>query len=191
MSEKRNKVDEEAGAAARILIVEDGKFAASRLERVDACGVAVLGQREDICNARFVFENGCVANVTASRVSTKSMRKIRLFSRDSYITIDYAARQALIYRKSPRLTVDVAQALKKGATSLADFAGMSFPELLNIRDVELDDHEPLAKELEAFVHAVRSGDPPPVTGRDGMEAVQVAERVLAAVDEHNSRLERC
>jgi len=163
-------------------------LAASPVERIDACGVAVLGQREDICNARFVFENGCVANVTASRVSTKSMRKIRLFSRDSYITIDYAERQALIYRKSPKLTVEVAQALKNGATSLADFAGMSFPELLEIRDVELDDHEPLAKELEAFTQAVETGSEPPVTGRDGMEAVQVAERVLVAVSEHNRRV---
>lgn len=163
-------------------------LAASPVERIDACGVAVLGQREDICNARFVFENGCVANVTASRVSTKSMRKIRLFSRDSYITIDYAERKALIYRKSPKLTVEVAQALKNGATSLADFAGMSFPELLEIRDVELDDHEPLAKELEAFIQAVETGSEPPVTGRDGMEAVQVAERVLLAVSEHNRRV---
>ena len=163
-------------------------LAASPVERIDACGVAVLGQREDICNARFVFENGCVANVTASRVSTKSMRKIRLFSRDSYITIDYAERQALIYRKSPMLTVEVAQALKNGATSLADFAGMSFPELLEIRDVELYDHEPLAKELEAFTQAVETGSEPPVTGRDGLEAVQLAERVLVAVSEHGRRV---
>jgi len=163
-------------------------LAASPVERVEACGVPVLGEKEDICNARFVFENGCVANVTASRVSTKSLRKIRLFSRDSYITIDYAARQALIYRKSPRLTVDVARALKNGATSLADFAGMSFPELLDIRDVELDDHEPLSKELEAFVTAVETGAAPPVSGRDGLEAVETAERVLSAVAEHGRRV---
>ena len=164
-------------------------LAQSPLERVDACGVSVIGEPEDICNARFVFENGCVANVTASRVSTKSMRKIRLFSRDAYITVDYAGRQAMIYRKSPKLTVDAAQELKRGATSLADFAGMAFPELLDIQDVELDDHEPLAKELEAFIGAIESGCAPPVTGRDGLEAVAVAEKVLASVEEHKRRLD--
>ncbi len=164
-------------------------LACSEVDQVDACGVAVLGANEDICNARLLFENGCVANITASRVATKSMRKIRLFSHDSYITIDYAARQALIYRKSPKLTLDTAKTLKSGATSLADFAGMSFPELLDIKDVELDDHEPLAKELEAFVSAVESGTPPPVSGREGMEAVRVAERVIQAVNVHRKLVE--
>jgi len=163
-------------------------LAQSRPERVEACGVPVIGEHEDICNARIVFENGCVANVTASRVSTKSMRKIRLFSRDSYITIDYAGRQAKIYRKSPKLTVDVAKALKSDAKSLADFAGMSFPDLLDIREVELGDHEPLAKELEAFCEAVRNGTDPPVSGRDGLEAVELAERVLESLRAHGERL---
>ncbi len=165
-------------------------LARSKPETIDACGVGVLGENEDICNARIVFENGCVANVTASRVSTKSLRKIRLFGRDSYITIDYAARQALLYRKSSKLTVDVAKALKSDATSLADFAGMSFPDLLDIREIELDDHEPLAKELEAFTYAVISGSAPPVTGRDGLEALEVAEDVLASVKAHRERVDR-
>lgn len=164
-------------------------LAGSKVERVDACSVAVLAQHEDICNARLVFENGCVANVTASRVSTKSMRKIRLFSRDAYVTIDYAARQALIYRKSPKLTIDAARSLKSGATSLADFAGMSFPDLLDIRNVKLDDHEPLAKELEAFVQAAASGERPPVTGQEGLEAVALAERVIESARLHQARID--
>lgn len=164
-------------------------LAKSPVERIEACGVAVLGNHEDICNARILFENGCVANITASRVSTKSLRKIRLFSRDSYITIDYGERQALLYTKSPRLTVEAAKALRSGATSLADFAGMTFPELLDMKEVELDDHEPLAKELEAFAQAVKSKTAPPITGRDGLEAVQVAEQVLQAADEHRKGLE--
>lgn len=159
-------------------------LAKSPVKRIDAVGVSVISPSEDICNARIVFENGCVANVTASRVSMKSMRKIRLFSAESYITIDYAARQAMIYRKSPELTLEVATKLKRGATSLADFAGMSFPELLDVRNVELDDHEPLAKELEAFIDSVERGSPPPVTGQDGLDAVLVAERVLESVAEH-------
>jgi len=155
-------------------------LARSRVRRIDACGVAVIGVHEDICNARFVFDNGCVANVTASRVSTKSMRKIRLFSRDSYITIDTGARQALLYRKSEKLTVEVAGMLRAGATSLADFAGLSFPDLLDIKELKLDDHEPLAKELEAFVRCVAAGTEPPVSGREGLEAIVVAEEVVKA-----------
>jgi predicted dehydrogenase len=159
-------------------------LAKSAVSRIDAVGVPVIGVNEDICNARFLFESGCVANVTASRVSTKSMRKIRLFSRDAYITIDTGARQALIYRKSERLTLETAKFLKSGATSLADFAGLSFPELLEIRELKLDEHEPLAKELAAFVKCVAERSDPPVSGREGLDAIRVAEAVVKAAAEH-------
>ena len=165
-------------------------LARSKVESIDACGVPVIGFNEDICNARIVFENGCVANVTASRVSTKSMRKIRLFSRDCYAAIDTGARQALLYRKSEKLTLEAARLLKSGATSLADFAGLSFPDLLDIKELKLDDHEPLAKELEAFAVSVASSSPPPVTGEDGLEAIQVAEKVIEASQVHSARLQR-
>lgn len=159
-------------------------LARSKVKSIEACGVPVLGDSEDICNARIVFDNSCVANVTASRVSTKSLRKIRLFSRDCYIAVDTAARQALIYRKSEKLTLEVAKALRAGATSLADFAGLSFPDLLDIKELKLDEYEPLARELESFVKSVQTGTVPPVTGRDGLEAIEVAEKVVAAARAH-------
>jgi predicted dehydrogenase len=161
-------------------------LAHSKVASIDACGVPVIGRHEDICNARIVFENGCVANVTASRVSTKSERKIRLFSRDSYIAIDTGARQALLYRKSAKLTGVIAKMreLKKSATSLADFAGLSFPDLVDIQELKLDDYEPLAKELEAFTDAVRSHAPSPISGREGLEAIETAEWVLRAANAH-------
>jgi predicted dehydrogenase len=165
-------------------------LARSKVEKIDACGVPVLGVHEDICNARVVFENGCVANITASRVSTKSLRKIRLFSRDAYISIDTGARQALIYRKSEKLTLEAAKLLKSGAASLADFAGLSFPDLLDIKELKLDEHEPLAKELEAFVGAVEKGGPAPVSGAEGLEAIRVAEGVVAASRAHAARWAR-
>ncbi len=163
-------------------------LAESPVKHIDACGVSVIGMNEDICNARIVFQNSCVANVTASRVSTKSMRKIRIFSPDSYIAIDTGERQALMYRKSPKLTLDVAKALMSGAQSLADFAGLSFPDLLEINELKIDTHEPLAKELEAFVTAARDKTPPPVTGAEGLEAIRVAEAVLRAVKAHEWKL---
>ena len=159
-------------------------LAQSKVKSIAACGVPVIGIHEDICNARIVFENNCVANVTASRVSTKSLRKIRIFSPDSYVAIDTGARQALLYKKSPKLTIDMAKALMSGAKSLADFAGLSFPDLLEIKELQLDSHEPLAKELEAFISAVRDGVEPPVTGREGLEAIEVAEAVVREVRSH-------
>jgi predicted dehydrogenase len=159
-------------------------LARSKVKSIEACGVPVIAVHEDICNARIVFENNCVANVTASRVSTKSLRKIRIFSPDSYVAIDTGARQALLYRKSPKLTMEMARALMSGATSLADFAGLSFPELLDIKELQIDSHEPLAKELEAFIACVRDGRQPPVTGREGLEAIEVAEAVVRAVKAH-------
>ena len=82
-------------------------FVKSKVERVDAVGVPILSEHEDIANARLTFANGAVANVTASRVAVQTMRKIRVFSPDSYISLDYTKRQGVIFRKAPKLTLDV------------------------------------------------------------------------------------
>jgi len=76
-------------------------FVGSRVERVDAVGVPILSEHEDIANARLTFANGAVANVTASRVAVQTMRKIRVFSPDSYISLDYGKREGVIFRKGP------------------------------------------------------------------------------------------
>lgn len=128
---------------------------------VEAVGVPVLTPKTDIANARLRFASGCIANLTASRISRDRVRKIRVFQPQLYISVDCAAQQVETWRL---VTPDGrAPVIEGGALKV-------------IRD------EPLKRELEDFVAAVRSGRPPLVTGADGRRAVALAERVRAAMN---------
>ena len=133
-------------------------LAGSRPVRVEAAGVAVLTACEDIANARVVFENGCVASLTASRVATKTERKIRVFSHDSYLTVDFDKRQGVLYRKSPELTVERVQSLAAGAENLADLRGMVFSNLLQVEHLPVQSEDALTEEIRSFVACVRDRD---------------------------------
>jgi len=156
-------------------------LAGSEPVRVDAVGVPVLTSREDIANARIEFANGCVANVTASRVATKVERKLRLFSEDAYMVLDFALKQGWVYRKSPGLTLEAVARLKAEAKSLADLKGLVFGDLLKVEPVPIDDHEPLVAELTSFLEAVRTRGRPVVSGEDGLRAVRLALQVVEAI----------
>ena len=136
-------------------------FRPGPVEEVRAAGVSVLSSTIDIANARIAFESGCVANLTASRVSTTRMRKLRLFQRDAYVTVDYQARQGAILRR------------RTGRGSR--------PEI-DIEPVQTVDDEPLKLELEAFLHAAATGSVPLVTAEDGAAALELAYRVLEAIE---------
>jgi predicted dehydrogenase len=127
----------------------------SEVKRVDAIGAPVFTGEEDIANARILFENGCVANVTASRISLKSERKMRIFQRDAYITLDFQNRKVLVARKG---------------------SGELFPGIPNVRvdERELGEADPLRREIESFITAIRSGTPPEVSGLDGRMALSTA-----------------
>ena len=158
-------------------------FVGSKVERVDAVGVGILSQHEDIANARISFANGAVANVTASRVAVQTMRKIRVFSPDSYITLDYEKRQGTIYRKSPKLTLDVVHQITENPGSLRDLRGKEsiFGDLLHQKTIPLPEHDPLEKELQNFIEGARAGVPPAVSGEHGLEVVKIADAILAAI----------
>ena len=128
----------------------------SPVERVEAVGVAVLTDKPDIANARIKFANGCIANVTSSRVSLKRERKIRFFQPDAYISIDYDQRRAQIYHKP------------------APGAGW-----LDIRaeNIEIKDGDALADEIESFVECVRARTAPVVGGGDGLKALEIASMI--------------
>ncbi|TKB64582.1 MAG: Gfo/Idh/MocA family oxidoreductase [Nitrospira sp.] len=130
------------------------------VEEVRAAGVAVMSSSVDIANARIQFQSGCVANLTSSRVSTNKMRRLRLFQRDNYLSIDFQTRQGMICRRNStdgeRPTVEVQQ-LQGG------------------------DEEPLKLQLESFLHAAGTGARPLVSGEDGAAAVDVAHQVLQAI----------
>ncbi len=149
----------------------------SQVAQVDAIGGATLSASEDIVSARLRFENGAVANLTASRLSLKPMRRFRVFGPDCYLSADSQDRYALLVQKAPNFS---AQAIEKAAKSAQPLEG--FRSLLQIEELQLDDDEPLRAELAAFANAVRGKTPLVVSGEDGLAAVEVAERVLSALD---------
>ena len=153
-------------------------LAKSDVASVDSVGVGVLSQREDIANARIRFTNGCVANINASRISTKSMRKIRIFSPDSYVSIDYQAREAVIYRKGENFDEAKAKMGEFDLAKVTDLAKFMLGKFFKAERIRLDDEEPLVKELESFVSAVRTGTRPVVSGEDAVRAIALADRIV-------------
>ncbi|HYW08601.1 MAG TPA: Gfo/Idh/MocA family oxidoreductase [Longimicrobium sp.] len=143
------------------------------VETVDAAGVGVLSANVDIANARFVFEGGAVANVTASRVSLERMRKIRFFQRSGYISLDLAKGTGEFLR------------LKKGATlPEGDFSPLSLMNVVERIELKGDGAEPLRAELESWVSAVRGEGPLVVSGEDGRDALAIALRVMDSIENH-------
>lgn len=129
----------------------------SEIESVEAVGVPVLTPRIDIANARLRFRNGCIANLTASRISKEAIRKIRFFQRDAYVSIDSAARDVDMWTVVPQ---------PGGAPKIS---GGKLP---------VPGEEPLKRELEDFVAAVRDRRPPAVSGEQGRAALALAIRIV-------------
>jgi predicted dehydrogenase len=130
---------------------------ASEVDSVEAVGVPVLTPRVDIANARVRFKNGCIANLTASRISREAVRKIRFFQRDAYLSIDTAARDVEMWSVVPQ----PGAAPKIGGGKLA-----------------VPGDEPLKGELEDFIGAVRDRRPPAVSGEEGRAALALAVRIV-------------
>jgi len=130
---------------------------------IDAVGVPLLTDSEDIANARLLFRNGCVANVTASRISVEPMRKIRVFQPYTYFSLDYAAQEIRCFR------------LNKGS------AATDFSQALLIDEIKVEKEESLKKEIEAFTSSVLSGGAPAVSGREAREALEVASKIIAVI----------
>jgi predicted dehydrogenase len=129
---------------------------------VRAVGLPILSDKVDIANARVEFENGTVANLTASRVSTERVRKFRYFQPNEYVSIDFTRRDVLV------LSVD-----HNGEVPRIGF-----------RQLETEPREPLRAELEAFIESVRTRCPPLVGGPEGRQALALAERVMSRIEEH-------
>ena len=152
----------------------------SDIKRLEAVGVPIMSEYEDIANARITFESGCVANVTASRISLKKLRKIRVFSEESYISLDYLNREVMIYRKSPELKIGKANWKKlalQAAQLLTSFDGNWFGDLFSVERVKMPDHEPLAKELESFIECAATKSRPIVSGEEGLRALRAARLI--------------
>jgi len=130
------------------------------IKSVSAVGVNVLSNSEDIANARIEFERGCIANITASRVSADNMRKIRVFQQDAYISLDYEKQAGLIYRKVDRQIVQ--------------------------SPVPTEKAEPLKLELESFFQSIRTGSRPPVSAEQGKRALEIAMQIIREIQARNA-----
>jgi len=128
----------------------------SEVVTVEAVGVAVLTPKPDIANARLKFASGCIANITASRISKDRVRKIRIFQRDAYLSVDYAAQEVERWR------------LVKGNGAMPAIDGGK---------LDVAQEEPLKRELADFVAAVRDKRAPGVTGADGLRAIELAQKI--------------
>jgi predicted dehydrogenase len=159
-------------------------LAQSPVKKVEAVGVNVVADHEDICNARITFENGCIANVTASRLALKTTRKVRVFSRQAYLSLDFLKKEGLVINTDPNKDV-VKWVKQKQDEGSFDFTGVNWPDLLHIEQLDIDDREPLRVEQEAFLNAVADGNNrPEVTAAEGLAALKCAEEILKSVKEH-------
>lgn len=156
----------------------------SKVKKIDAVGVSVISDKEDIANARIQFENGCVANITASRVSFEPMRKIRLFSENSYISLDYHKQEAIIYKKSPELTPKSIITENTDVSTIKDLKNFVFGDLLKIERIKMNNQEPLRKELESFISCVNNGKQPVVSGEDGINAIKAATIIKEEINKN-------
>jgi predicted dehydrogenase len=157
------------------------RLANSTVSRIDAVGVSVLGDVEDICNARLTFANGCVANLTASRLAMRTDRRLRVFSPDAYVSIDYQKRHGTVIRRTRNIDAIRAAAAKIRAGEIQDLSQLNYKDLVHIEELPIDDVEPLRAELDSFVDAVKNGSAPVVTAEDGMHAVEVAARIVQTI----------
>lgn len=149
-------------------------------EKVDAVGVSVLGPHEDVANARVRFANGCVANLTASRLALKTERKIRVFSETTYLSVDYQKKSGIAITKDANLDV-LKLAREHNLEDLSQMGQLDFGKMVKVEPLMVSDVEPLRAELEAFVAAVQGRQPVAVSAEDGMAAVQLAEAIVAEI----------
>ena len=143
-------------------------FVRSDIKSVHASGIPVISEHVDIANARLEFANGCIANVTASRISTKNERKIRLFQKDAYVSLDFANHEITIIRQS-------------GEGSNGLIPGME------IKQRSFSNGDALKDELKSFVKAVKRRESPEVTGRMGRDALKLALNIMEQIDYTKSR----
>lgn len=139
-----------------------------KVAEIRAVGIPVISDKVDAANARIEFENGTVANITASRIGTEKIRKTRFYQTNSYVVLDYATKFASVTSLNPEASHPL--------------AGIS------INRLEINDVEPLRAEIKAFLDSIEQKTTPPVTGDDGRRALALAVGVLERIEAHRNRL---
>jgi predicted dehydrogenase len=138
-------------------------FVQSKVKAVHAVGLPILSHKIDIANARIEFQNGCVANLTASRVSTEKVRKLRFFQPNEYVSLDYSRQDVVVLTVQP---------------------GMGGKPLITPRKLETPHVEPLREEIRSFLEAVRGRTAPEVSAESSKAALELAQAVVEGIHVH-------
>ncbi len=145
----------------------------SPIKSIDAVGIAIVTEKEDIANARLTFESGCIANLTVSRVTPKPLRKLRVFQDDAYVSLDYAKQAMEVYRRIPN----------------PDFEKPGDPRyLVESKKLRIKREEPLKLELDHFLDCVERGRPPRTDGTHAMEALDVVIKITEMIRQKTSTM---
>lgn len=139
----------------------------SGIESIDAVGTPVVSDKVDVANARIRFTNGCVADVTASRVSNDRVRRIQLFESNGYVTIDYAAQHIFIARPAA--------------------GGSESPSAIEVQQLDIEKRDSLLEEIRSFIDCCARRTPPLVSGADGLRALEVAEMIQNSIARNAER----
>ncbi len=143
-------------------------FVDSDIQSIHAAGAPVICDQVDIANVRLEFEGGCVANVTASRISLKNQRKLRLFQKDAYLSIDFAAHEIMVIRQG-------------------DTPSQGLIPNMDIQQISYSDTDALEQELTAFIDSSATRSIPVVTGEDGRKALSVALEISDQISDRYNR----
>ena len=143
----------------------------SKVKKVHASGVAVISETPDIANARIEFENGCVANLTASRISMKNMRKTRFFQKDAYISVNFLSKESEVVRMK-----DVPENPDEFAMILQNAEGIK--KQIYFETPAVENNNAILDELETFADAIKNNTSPVVTLKQGAEALRVAQMII-------------
>ena len=135
-------------------------FGLGLVNNVEAVGIEVLSSQVDFAHARVEFDKGCVVNLTASRVSTGRLRKMRLFQEHLYLSVDFLSRQGIVYRRAK---------------------GTAAESFVQEESIQAGDEEPLKRELQAFVQAIQSGTPGGVSGEEGLAALKLVHTIIHSI----------
>ncbi len=156
----------------------------SPVRSVDAVGVSLFGAHEDIANARLTFDNGCVANLTASRASVKPLRKMHVYSPEGYVSLDFSKRHATIIQPNERVRAEGFDIRKLDLSMIGLLKEKLFGHYLEIREFDMKEGDQLTAELKHFLHCVETRTQPKVTGEDGRNAVEIACRIQEKINTH-------
>ncbi len=154
------------------------------VKHVEALGLSVFGGHEDVVNARLIFENGCVAHVTASRVSQQPKRRLRVSAPEGYAGIDFVTKKLLLVQPSKELRHHGLQTEKLDLAKKAALKDEIFGKHLHTLELDCGRGDQLTSELKHFIQCVRTGRKPRVTGENGRDALALAERILACISVH-------